>query len=550
MSPSVAIKSLQKCGIHNLIITSGTLSPLESFEFEMDIRFLTKLQNSHVINQNQLSIQIIPKDPNGNELCGSFEKRKDSKFYYGLGLSIIELARNIPKGIFIFFSSYSLINRCIEEWKDGRSINIWNSICSLKKVFIEPKNKNEFNANMQSFKQIVDHTADGAIFMAVCRGKLSEGIDLADDYCRAVIMIGLPYPARYDPRVVLKQQYLNENVSKLNGTKWYILQMKRALNQSIGRVVRHKNDYGMIILCDSRFTQLNDGFSKWIMPFFEKNTGQFEFRNCIKQINTFFKMPNHIELPPVEKKMNQNLKIESKSNMDTKPAPNNELVDYFNSMKNNFTAINNNNPMPKKPISSCQSVFETFDHLSDETNKRKFVDNNNSAKKIRTFLNEDSFLNKTKSNDKSKLISNYFQSNSFPVDTKLIEVDNQSNVEDGNIENCIPNKNTFLSSEEVILIKNNFLKTEQNKKTFDIIINEIFHQPIKCKQLMETLQIFYRKRNSTYLALRLNFILDIVEDQKRVSILKGLIWFILSMILLKLLLLFFFYYFSIQIYHC
>lgn len=528
MSPSVAIKSLQKCGIHNLIITSGTLSPLESFEYEMDIRFLTKLQNSHVINPNQLSIQIISKDPNGNELCSSFEKRKDSKFYHGLGLSIIELARNIPKGIFIFFSSYSLINRCIEEWKDGRSINIWNSISSIKKVFIEPKNKNEFNASMQSFKQIVDHTPDGAIFMAVCRGKLSEGIDLADDYCRAVIMIGLPYPARYDPKVILKQQYLNENNSKLNGVKWYVLQMKRALNQSIGRVVRHKNDYGMIILCDSRFTQLHDGFSKWILPFFEKNNTQFQFRNSIQQINSFFKMPNHIEMPPVEEKVNQNLKIESKSNIDTKPAQNDELVEYFNSMKSNFTAIKDNNPMPKKSINACQSIFETFDHLQDDSNKRKeikFADNNNSAKKIRTFLSEDQFLtNKKTNNNTSKLVSNYFSKcDSFPIDTKLIEVENQSNIEDGNNENCISNKDEFLCSEEVVLIKNNFLKTEQNKKTFDIIVNEIFHQPIKCKQLMETLQIFSRKRNSTYLALRLNFILDIVEDKKRISILKGLI---------------------------
>ncbi len=46
---------------------------------------------------------------------------------------------------------------------------------------------------------------------AVCRGKISEGIDFADDNGRAVIVTGLPFPLITDPRVKLKRQYLDEN---------------------------------------------------------------------------------------------------------------------------------------------------------------------------------------------------------------------------------------------------------------------------------------------------------------------------------------------------
>ena len=32
---------------------------------------------------------------------------------------------------------------------------------------------------------------------AVCRGKVTEGMDLKDELCRAVIVIGIPYPASF-----------------------------------------------------------------------------------------------------------------------------------------------------------------------------------------------------------------------------------------------------------------------------------------------------------------------------------------------------------------
>lgn len=256
----MAIKSLQNLGVYNILITSGTLSPLESFEGEMGIPFPIKLQSTHVIAKKQLSLQLIFKDSNGLELSGAYTNRNNVKYYYGLGSTIFELAKSIPKGMFIFFSSYTSINTCVEHWKNGP---LWNHITGEKQVFIEPRTKNEFNNSLTQFKEAVD-TDDGAIFMGVSRGKLSEGMDLGDDYCRAVVIIGLPYPAAYDPKVTLKKKYMDDYNPKINGQKWYMLQMKRALNQSVGRVVRHKDDYGAIIICDSRFRTLGDGLSKWI----------------------------------------------------------------------------------------------------------------------------------------------------------------------------------------------------------------------------------------------------------------------------------------------
>jgi Rad3-related DNA helicase len=39
----------------------------------------------------------------------------------------------------------------------------------------------------------------GAMLFCVCRGKISECLDLADELCRAVVVVGVPYPNLQDP---------------------------------------------------------------------------------------------------------------------------------------------------------------------------------------------------------------------------------------------------------------------------------------------------------------------------------------------------------------
>lgn len=41
----------------------------------------------------------------------------------------------------------------------------------------------------------------GGLFMAVCRGKVSEGLDFADANARGVIIVGIPFPNVKDTKV-------------------------------------------------------------------------------------------------------------------------------------------------------------------------------------------------------------------------------------------------------------------------------------------------------------------------------------------------------------
>jgi regulator of telomere elongation helicase 1 len=45
-----------------------------------------------------------------------------------------------------------------------------------------------------------DPSTRGALFFAVCRGKVSEGLDFADRAGRAVVITGLPFAMQRDPK--------------------------------------------------------------------------------------------------------------------------------------------------------------------------------------------------------------------------------------------------------------------------------------------------------------------------------------------------------------
>lgn len=48
----------------------------------------------------------------------------------------------------------------------------------------------------------------------------SEGLDFTDCFGRGVIITGLPFPPKLDPRVLLKMQFLDEmNMRKAPGQK-------------------------------------------------------------------------------------------------------------------------------------------------------------------------------------------------------------------------------------------------------------------------------------------------------------------------------------------
>jgi len=107
--------------------------------------------------------------------------------------------------------------------------------------------------------------------MAVCRGKASEGLDFANADARTVLVVGIPFPSMSSPQVVLKKSFLDSRCKlahSLDGQMWYSQQAFRALNQAVGRAVRHRNDYGSVLLLDERYGDTDNmlKMAKWVRP--------------------------------------------------------------------------------------------------------------------------------------------------------------------------------------------------------------------------------------------------------------------------------------------
>ncbi|KAG6543819.1 hypothetical protein Mapa_014659 [Marchantia paleacea] len=281
-NPGIAMEEFARMGVRSVILTSGTLAPLDSFAIELNLPFSVRLENPHVIDGSQIWVGVVPSGPSGRVLNSSYKTRDSPEYKQDLGNTIVNFARIVPDGLLVFFPSYHLLNSCIEAWQSlppGASVSsstIWERISKFKQPVVEPRESALFNqANESYVAKLSDTSSSGAVFFAVCRGKVSEGLDFADRAGRAVVVTGIPYAMKTDPKVRLKREYLDEslrtkasNRKGITGEEWYVQQAARAVNQAIGRVIRHRNDYGAIILCDERFGQGNSQsqMSLWLRP--------------------------------------------------------------------------------------------------------------------------------------------------------------------------------------------------------------------------------------------------------------------------------------------
>lgn len=295
LNPALTFKDLSSRA-WSIIITSGTLSPIDNLINELGCKFPNTFQGPHVISNQQVHAAILSTGPSSRiDLNCCYSNMVRPEFQDELGEIIYDISTRIPEGILCFFPSYERLEALYSRWqKSGIMKKFKKSVYREKKTV----SAEEFDLDLRSY--LMDATnvnGCGSILFAVFRGRVSEGFDFSNGAARACITVGIPFSNLNDVTTALKKEYndlrlinqFDQNCS--SGSDWYASQAFRALNQALGRCIRHRNDWGAIIMLDSRLKMKTnrDRITKWLksMIVIQDNyqVGMTSLEGFIKTVN-------------------------------------------------------------------------------------------------------------------------------------------------------------------------------------------------------------------------------------------------------------------------
>ncbi|CAG8575136.1 7089_t:CDS:10, partial [Diversispora eburnea] len=236
-----------------VVITSGTLSPLDMYPKMLSFTAAVQESYSMTLTRNCFLPLIITRGSDQVAISSKFEVRNDPAVVRNFGQILVEFSKIVPDGIVAFFPSYLYMESIVSMWHD---MGILNEAWKHKLIFMETPDAAETSLALMNYRKACDN-GRGAILLSVARGKVSEGIDFDHNYGRAVIMFGVPY--QYTESRILKKHKIRES-------DFLTFDAMRHAAQCVGRVIRGKTDYGLMIFADKRFGRMDkrSKLPKWI----------------------------------------------------------------------------------------------------------------------------------------------------------------------------------------------------------------------------------------------------------------------------------------------
>ncbi|MEW5309782.1 MAG: hypothetical protein WDW38_001642 [Sanguina aurantia] len=245
----------------SVVITSGTLSPIDLYPRILDFHPVAIRSFAMTLTRDCLCPVVVTRGPDQMPMSTKFEMRNDPGVTRNYGRLLVELSAVVPDGIVAFFVSYLYMDAIISKWHD---MGILQDIMKHKLVFIETQDVVETTLALDNFRKACD-SGRGAVFLSVARGKVAEGIDFDRHYGRCVVMYGVPYQYTLSRILRARLEYLRETF-QIQENDYLAFDAVRQAAQCVGRVIRSKADYGMMVFADSRYQRHDkrDKLPGWI----------------------------------------------------------------------------------------------------------------------------------------------------------------------------------------------------------------------------------------------------------------------------------------------
>nr|CAG4640640.1 EOG090X01B4 [Eulimnadia texana] len=249
LDSSIAIKPVFD-RFQSVVITSGTLSPLDMYPKILDFHPVIMTSFTMTLARPCILPMVVTKGNDQVAMTTRFESREDTAVIRNYGNLILEIASVVPDGIVCFFTSYLYLETVVASWYDQ---GIIDQLQRHKLLFIETQDSAETSLALMNYMKACNN-GRGAILLSVARGKVSEGVDFDHHLGRAVLMFGIPYVYTQSRILKARLEYLRDQF-QIRENDFLTFDAMRHAAQCLGRCLRGKTDYGIMILADKRFSR-------------------------------------------------------------------------------------------------------------------------------------------------------------------------------------------------------------------------------------------------------------------------------------------------------
>ncbi|XGW18812.1 hypothetical protein V3C99_002981, partial [Haemonchus contortus] len=265
MDASIAIRPVME-RFQTVVITSGTLSPLEMYPKILDFDPAVMASLTMTLARPCLSPLVVARGNDQVAMTSRFEQRNDVAVIRNYGNLVLEMASIVPDGMVVFFTSYVYMEQVIAVWYEQHVID---ELMKSKLLFIETNDALETSVALEKYVDACD-SGRGACLFSVARGKVSEGIDFSHHLGRCVIMLGIPYVYTESRILRARLEYLRDQFA-IKENDFLTFDAMRHTAQCMGRALRGKTDYGLMIFADKRFSRQDKRgkLPRWMQEYLE-----------------------------------------------------------------------------------------------------------------------------------------------------------------------------------------------------------------------------------------------------------------------------------------
>ena len=244
----------------SVIITSGTISPLDMYPKMLNFACIVQESYSMTLARRSFLPMIVTRGSDQTTVSSGFQVRNDPSVVRNYGSLLIEFSKITSDGIVVFFPSYLYMESIISAWQ---AMGTLDAVWQHKLILVETPDSQETSLALETYRTACVN-GRGAVLLCVARGKVSEGIDFDHHFGRTVINIGVPF--QYTESRILKArlQFLRETY-RIRENDFLSFDAMRHAAQCLGRVLRGKDDYGIMVLADKRFQKRRTQLPKWIV---------------------------------------------------------------------------------------------------------------------------------------------------------------------------------------------------------------------------------------------------------------------------------------------